>query len=123
MTVHYIEREDLETGQITQQAHLTHPLDTSTHQTENTCRALRTTICLMGTLTIRTDAESEAALAYIRDHTGADKSKATRDALVAQAHRIEAEQLRAESAALRDDPADHAEMVAITAEMHAINAW
>jgi hypothetical protein len=77
----------------------------------------------MSSLTIRTDRESEAALAYIQEATGADKSRATRDALLARARSLAAERLREESAALRDDPSDRAEMAAITGEMSALNAW
>jgi ATPase subunit of ABC transporter with duplicated ATPase domains len=77
----------------------------------------------MSSLTIRTDPESEAALAYIQQETGADKSRATREALLAQARRLAAKRLREESSALRDDPADRAEMASVAAEMSALNAW
>jgi hypothetical protein len=77
----------------------------------------------MISLTIRADTKTEAALAYIQEVTGADKSRATREAIQAQAKRLASERLREESAALRDDPADRAEMALVAAEMSAVNAW
>ncbi|MDR1186786.1 MAG: hypothetical protein LBK95_04930 [Bifidobacteriaceae bacterium] len=77
----------------------------------------------MRSLTIRIDEQSDAALDYIRRQTGADKSRATREALVARAEELARDRLRQESAALRDDPADRAEMRSVAAEMAALNAW
>jgi hypothetical protein len=74
-------------------------------------------------LTIRSNDETDAALAYIQEQTGADKSRATRDALMAQAERLRRESLRRESAALRDDPGDRAEALALAERMAAVNAW
>jgi hypothetical protein len=69
------------------------------------------------------DAESSSALAYIQEHTGADKSESTRAALIAQSRRLQAQELRCESAALRDDPADRAEMLSLASDLADINAW
>ncbi|MDR1513995.1 MAG: hypothetical protein LBS56_11065 [Propionibacteriaceae bacterium] len=74
-------------------------------------------------LTIRSNDETDAALSYIQEQTGADKSRATREALLAQADRLRRESLRRESAAVRDDPRDRAEALALAEDMAAINAW
>ncbi|MDR2348348.1 MAG: hypothetical protein LBD90_07020 [Bifidobacteriaceae bacterium] len=74
-------------------------------------------------LTIRSNDQTDAALAYIQQQTGADKSSATRQALIAQADRLRRESLRRESAALRDDPQDRAETLALAEDMAAVNAW
>jgi predicted transcriptional regulator len=77
----------------------------------------------MRSLTIRIDDASDAALEYIQRQTGADKSRATREALVARAEQLTRERVRRESSALRDDPADRAEMRSVAAEMSTLNAW
>ncbi|MDR1152125.1 MAG: hypothetical protein LBK72_06585 [Bifidobacteriaceae bacterium] len=77
----------------------------------------------MTSLTIRLDAEALSALTYIQERTGADKSESTRAALIARSRWLRAQDLRRESATLRDDPADRAEMLRLALDLAEVNAW
>src|SRR5471030_675053 len=85
-------------------------------------RAHCVTICRMGTLTIRTDAEVERALESLtRD--GQSRSEATRAAILEAERTHRRARLRAEAEQLRNDPDDVAASRELAAEMDAIRAW
>src|SRR5262245_2758285 len=67
---------------------------------------------LVATLTIRTDEQTERALAELTED-GTDRSAAVRAAIMAAARHRRAKRLRAEARALADDPDDRAEMAAV----------
>lgn len=70
----------------------------------------------------RTDARSEAALAELMAD-GASASEAIRQALVDAVRLRRRERMRAESAALMNDPADLAESRRVLAAMDELRAW
>jgi uncharacterized protein YoaH (UPF0181 family) len=70
----------------------------------------------------RTDARSEAALAELMAD-GASASEAIRQALVDAVRLRRRERMRAESAALINDPADLAESRRVLAAMDELRAW
>lgn len=76
----------------------------------------------MATLTIRTDEQTERALAELTED-GTDRSAAVRAAIVAAARHRRAERLRAEARALADDPDDRAEMAAVRRDLEDLRAW
>ncbi len=85
-------------------------------------RASCITMCLMSTLTIRTDSEVERALEYLtRD--GQSRSEAARAAILEAERAHRRARLRAEAEELRDDPEDVAASRELAAEMDAIRAW
>jgi Arc/MetJ-type ribon-helix-helix transcriptional regulator len=76
----------------------------------------------MSTVTIRTDAETDHALAALT-RGGRSRSDVVREAILA-AYRLEsAARLRAEAEAAAADPADLAEVRAIRAELDVDGAW
>lgn len=82
----------------------------------------RITLCLMASITFRTDREVDEALAALMAG-GGDRSQAIRDAiLLARRVRDEA-RLRAEAASLADDVGDRAEARAVLADMESLRAW
>ena len=84
--------------------------------------ALRSTFCLMSSLTIRTDPEVEGALDALTS-SGLSRSEAARAAILEASRENRRAQLRAEVEALRNDPEDVAASRALAAEMDAIRAW
>ncbi len=84
--------------------------------------AVGTTICNMSTLTIRTDAEVERALAILTSG-GQSRSEAARNAILEAERAQRRTSLRAEADALRNDPEDVAASRELAAEMDAIRAW
>src|SRR5699024_3457681 len=88
-------------------------------QKRATCRV---TIPSMSALTIRTDAEVEAALESLtRD--GTSRSEAARRAIVDAERARRRAALRAEAEALRNDPGDRAAALALNREIDEIRAW
>ncbi len=80
------------------------------------------TLCLMSSLTIRTDPEVERALeALTRD--GVSRSEAARAAILEADRAHRRARLRAEAESLRNDPEDVAASREMAAEMDAIRAW
>ena len=76
----------------------------------------------MRTLTIRTDAEVERALAALtRD--GQSRSEATRAAILAAERTHRRARLRKEAEELRNDPDDVTASRELAAQMAAIRAW
>lgn len=76
----------------------------------------------MAVVNFRTDARSEAALAELMAD-GASASEAIRQALVDAVRLRRRERMRAESAALMNDPADRAESRRVLAAMDELRAW
>jgi len=76
----------------------------------------------MGTLTIRTDAEVEQALAALTQG-GRSRSEATRDAILAAERAQRRDRMRSEAERLRSDPDDIAASRELAEEMDAIRAW
>src|SRR5699024_5151814 len=86
------------------------------------CSATCITISVMSTITIRTDDETDRALAEL-PRGGLSRSEAVREALLLAYHEARAAQLRAEAEEAASDPDDLAEVRAIREEMDAISAW
>lgn len=76
----------------------------------------------MSTLTIRTDAEIEAALTALTAD-GSTRSQAVRTALLDAARARIRTQVEEESRALATDPEDLAEARAVQADMESLRAW
>ncbi len=76
----------------------------------------------MSTITVRTDAEIEAALAALTAD-GTTRSQAVRTALLDAARARIRRQVEDESRALAADPEDLAEARAVQADMDALRAW
>jgi hypothetical protein len=75
----------------------------------------------MATITLRTDPETERALAELTAD-GVERSQAIRQAIVTAARLKEAERLREEAKALANDPDDVAEARAVLADMESLRA-
>ena len=80
------------------------------------------TLLAVAVVNFRTDARSEAALAELMAD-GASASEAIRQALVDAVRLRRRERMRAESAALMNDPADLAESRRVLAAMDELRAW
>jgi uncharacterized membrane protein YccC len=76
----------------------------------------------MSSLTIRTDAEVERALALLTSD-GQTRSEAARTAILDAERAHRRTRLRAEAEELRNDPDDVAAARDLAAEMDAIRAW
>jgi hypothetical protein len=76
----------------------------------------------MSTITVRTDAEIEAALSALTAD-GSTRSQAVRAALLDAARARIRRQIEAESRALACDPDDLAEARAVQADMESLRAW
>lgn len=76
----------------------------------------------MSTVTIRTDDETDAALAALT-RGGRSRSEAVRDAILLAYRQETSARLRAEAAAAAADPEDLAEVRAIREELDAPGAW
>lgn len=76
----------------------------------------------MSTITVRTDAEIEAALAALTAD-GSTRSEAVRAALLDAARARVRRQVEEESRSLAADPHDLAEAKAVQADMEALRAW
>lgn len=76
----------------------------------------------MRTITVRTDAEVEAALVALTAD-GSTRSQAVRAAVLDAARARIRRQVEEESRALASDPEDLAEARAVQADMEALRAW
>ena len=76
----------------------------------------------MATITFRTDAEVEAALAALAAG-GGDRSSVIREAILSAWRARQAESLRAEAEALAADEDDVREARAVLQEMESLRAW
>ena len=79
-------------------------------------------LAAVAVVNFRTDDRSEAALAELMAD-GASASEAIRQALVDAVRLRRRERMRAESAALMNDPADLAESRRVLAAMDELRAW
>lgn len=83
---------------------------------------MRTTLCRMNTLTIRTDPLVERALESLtRD--GSSRSEVTRAAILESERAHRRARLRAEAEELLSDPEDAAASRELAAEMEDLRAW
>ncbi|MFG1609905.1 hypothetical protein [Actinoplanes sp. NPDC049265] len=76
----------------------------------------------MTTITFRADDDVDRALADLTS-TDRDRSQVIREAILAAWRLRQAEQLRAEAAAVANDPDDVAEARAVLADMGELRAW
>lgn len=76
----------------------------------------------MSTITFRSDAEVDAALAELTSGDR-DRSAAIREAILTTWRLRQGELLRAEAEALAADPADQAEARAVLSDMEQLRAW
>jgi predicted transcriptional regulator len=84
--------------------------------------ASRATICLMSSLTIRTDPEVERALEALT-REGLSRSGVARKAILEAERAHRRARLRAEAESLRNDPEDVAASRELAAEMDSLRAW
>ena len=82
----------------------------------------RITLCLMATVTFRTDLEVDEALRALTADRG-DRSQAIRDAILTTWRLRQAELLREEAEAIASDPEDRAEARAVLSDMQSVRAW
>jgi predicted transcriptional regulator len=85
-----------------------------------TCRE---TICVMSTITFRTDPAVDAALDELSDGERRERSAIIRDAILQAAKAHRRERIRAESERVASDPDDAAEMIAVQKDMEHLRAW
>jgi hypothetical protein len=76
----------------------------------------------MSTITFRTDAEVDRALADLMS-AGIDRSQTIRDAILTAWRLHEEQLLRAEAERLAADPDDTAEARQVLADMESLRAW
>ncbi len=76
----------------------------------------------MSTITFRTDAEVDRALADLSAGER-ERSQVIRDAIIAAWHRQRDEELRLEAEAIAADPDDRAETRAVLSDMESLRAW
>lgn len=86
------------------------------------CTTKRVTLALVATLTIRTDEQTERALAELTED-GTDRSTAARAAIMQAALLHRAEKLKAEAQVLAADPDDRAEIAAVRRDLEDLSAW
>ena len=79
-------------------------------------------VCLMATITIRTDNAVDEALDTLTAG-GKSRSDAVREAILLAYRELRHARLRAEAEALRNDPDDMAASKRLAAEMDSIRAW
>lgn len=77
----------------------------------------------MATITFRTTPELDQALNELAADTNQDRSAAIRSAILQSWHAHRATRLKAEAAALADDPDDLAELRAVREDMDELRAW
>ena len=80
------------------------------------CSTVCNTEC-MTQMVVRIDEATERALAHLMELTGLNKSEVVRKTIQ------EAERVRHQADALREDPKDRAEMLALADEMDSLRAW
>lgn len=77
----------------------------------------------MTQVVVRADADTARALDHLVELTGRTKSDLVRDAIKAAEREAVLERMRAESLAIRDDPAERAELREIAADLESLRAW
>ncbi|MHB1486102.1 MAG: hypothetical protein ACYCZM_00895 [Acidimicrobiales bacterium] len=76
----------------------------------------------MATITLRTNADTEQALAELTSE-GVTRSEAIRQAVLVAAEVRRRAKVRAEAESLRDDSVDRAEVRKVQADMERLRAW
>lgn len=79
-------------------------------------------MCLMATITFRTDENVDKALAELTSPEH-DRSQVIREAILDAWRARRADELRAEAEAVADDPDDVAEARAVLTAMETLRAW
>lgn len=77
----------------------------------------------MTQIVIRADAETTRALEHLVQITGGTKSDVVRDAIRAAEREAVLRRVREQSEAVRNDPTDRAEMLAVAEDLEALRAW
>ena len=77
----------------------------------------------MTQIVIRADAETTRALEHLVQITGGTKSDVVRDAIRAAERDAVLRRVLEQSEAVRNDPADRAEMLAVAEDLEALRAW
>ena len=77
----------------------------------------------MTTISLRTDAETDAALAYLTRMTNKDRSSVIRSSILAAERELVLARVEEQSRMVAADPDDLAEAQAILADMGALRAW
>ena len=77
----------------------------------------------MAQIVVRSDHETDRALAHLVELTGRAKSELVRDAIKAAERDAVLSRVQRQAEELRTDPEDLAEVRAIRAEMDSIGAW
>lgn len=77
----------------------------------------------MTQIVIRADAETARALEHLVQITGGTKSDVVRDAIRAAERAAVLARVREQSEAVRNDPVDRAEMLAVAEDLEVLRAW
>lgn len=77
----------------------------------------------MTQIVVRTDEATSRALRHLVELTGRGRSELVREAIQAAERAAVLERVQAEADALRDDPVDRAESLALAEEMETLRAW
>lgn len=77
----------------------------------------------MTQMVVRVDEATERALAHLIELTGLNKSEVVRKTLQEAERQAVLERVRLQADALREDPTDRAEMLALADEMESMRAW
>ena len=77
----------------------------------------------MTQIVIRADQETTRALAHLVELTGHNRSEVVRDAIRVAEREAVLARVREQAEAVRDDPDDRAEMLAVAADLEPLRAW
>lgn len=77
----------------------------------------------MTQMVVRIDEATERALAHLMELTGLNKSEVVRKTIQEAERQAIIERVRRQADALREDPKDRAEMLALADEMDSLRAW
>ena len=86
------------------------------------CSTVCNTEC-MTQMVVRIDEATERALAHLMELTGLNKSEVVRKTIQEAERQAIIERVRRQANALREDPKDRAEMLALADEMDSLRAW
>ncbi|WOQ16786.1 ribbon-helix-helix protein, CopG family [Raineyella sp. W15-4] len=77
----------------------------------------------MTQIVVRVDSDTDRALTHLVKLTGQSRSEVVREAIRAAEREAVLERVRKQALAVRDDPADRAQMLALAEEMESLRAW
>lgn len=104
-------------------AHLRGDCDPPASRSHHTsCSTVCNTEC-MTQMVVRIDEATERALAHLMELTGLNKSEVVRKTIQEAERQAIIERVRRQADALREDPKDRAEMLALADEMDSLRAW